>query len=172
MFALKLSLAAGYRIILTSSSDKKLASLIEKFPGIQTINYSTNPAWHHEVLHLTSNTGVDLVLENGGPQTLLRSLLCTRRGGTVSQVGYLSQREGWKDVEDLLPTLIDRRINLRGINCGSKMGQEDLVRALEATGMRFGDIVDEVYEGLGEVEAALGWIWEGRQVGKVVIKTR
>ena len=71
------------------------------------------PDWHREVLRLTDGVGADLVLENGGPQTLVKSLKCTRRGGIVSQVGYLSNREGWYALPELLSTLIDRRIQLR-----------------------------------------------------------
>lgn len=115
-FALKLARAAGYSAILSSSSGQKLQSMTDKFPGpvpIRTINYATNPDWHEEVLRLTDGVGVDLVLENGGPQTLVKSMKCTRRGGTVSQVGYLSNSEGWCALPELLSTLIDRRIQLR-----------------------------------------------------------
>jgi hypothetical protein len=37
---------------------------------------------------------------------------CTRRGGTISQVGYLS-KQAFDDAAELLPTVIDRRISLR-----------------------------------------------------------
>lgn len=116
MFALKLARAAGYRVIMSSSSDKKLNDLVDKFPGnepILTVNYASNPNWHEDVLRITNGIGVDLVLENGGPQTIVKSLKCTRRGGTVSAVGYLSERQGWDGLESLLPTLIDRHINFR-----------------------------------------------------------
>lgn len=114
MFALKLARAAGLKIILTSSSDKKLQEISTRFPEppIQTINYSQNPNWHEQVLRLTGGAGVDLVIEVGGASTLLKSLKCTRRGGTVSQVGYLSKQD-FDDAADLLPTIIDRRVCLR-----------------------------------------------------------
>ena len=116
MFALKLARAADYKVILSSSSDKKLKDIVERFPGatpILTVNYATNPNWDEDVLNLTNGVGIDVVLENGGPQTLVKSLRCTRRGGTVSQVGYLSNKEGWSELPELIPTLIDRRVNLR-----------------------------------------------------------
>lgn len=114
MFALKLARAAGLKIFLTSSSDKKLQEISNRFPEppIQTINYSQNLDWHEEVLHLTGGAGVDLVIEVGGASTLLKSLKSTRRGGTVSQVGYLSKQD-FDDAADLLPTIIDRRVCLR-----------------------------------------------------------
>ena len=113
-FALKLARSAGYRVILSSSSDKKLDAMKKQFPNppIQTVNYSTNASWHEEVLKLTHGTGVDLVLENGGTGSLVQSVQCTRRGGTVSQVGYLGKQDPMQ-LKELIPTLIDRRVNLR-----------------------------------------------------------
>jgi NADPH:quinone reductase-like Zn-dependent oxidoreductase len=62
-------------------------------------------------MKLTGGIGVDIVVENGGTSSLVKSLKCTRRGGMVSQVGYLS-RQNPNDLRDLIPTIIDRRINL------------------------------------------------------------
>ena len=114
MFALKLARAAGLKVVLTSSSDDKLAGICEQFPEppILTVNYTKSVNWHEDVLRHTNGAGVDLVLENGGPGTLLRSMKCTRRGGTISQVGYLD-RQKFDDALEILPLLIDRRINLR-----------------------------------------------------------
>lgn len=113
MFALKLARASGLRVILTSSSDDKLRRLKQRLgrPDIDTVNYKTRPDWHEAVLELTGRVGVDLVVENGG-SSLVQSILCTRRGGTVSQVGYLGGREA-AHLEDLIPALIDRRVSVR-----------------------------------------------------------
>lgn len=114
MFALKLARAAGLRVILTSSNDKKLRQMREKFanPPILSVNYATNPDWDEEVLNLTNGVGVDIVVENGGSESLVKSLKCTRRGGVVSQVGYLAKQNPM-ELAELIPTIIDRRIILR-----------------------------------------------------------
>jgi NADPH:quinone reductase-like Zn-dependent oxidoreductase len=98
---------------LSSSSDEKLERISGQFstPLISTVNY-TNPDWHEEVLKLTNGVGVDLVVEVGGNGSVVQSVKCTRRGGIVSSVGYLSGKETEK-LKELLPTLIDRRVNLR-----------------------------------------------------------
>ncbi|KAI6814879.1 hypothetical protein KC340_g15986 [Hortaea werneckii] len=173
MFALKLARAMGLRIILTSSSDKKLKQISEKFAKegtsrIDLVNYSQNPDWHEEVLQHTDGEGVDIVLENGGPGTLLKSIKCTRRGGIVSQVGYLD-RARFDDAPEVLPLLIDRRIVLRGINAGSKSDLDDLCRALKATRIRLDDIIDSVWS-FDKADEALQYLWEGKQIGKLVIK--
>ena len=61
---------------------------------------------------MNGGVGVDLVLENGGSSSLLQSLQCTKRGGIVSQVGYLGKQDG-RHLDGLVPLLIDRRVNLR-----------------------------------------------------------
>ncbi|KAF2150323.1 NAD(P)-binding protein [Myriangium duriaei CBS 260.36] len=167
MFALKLAGAAGLKVILSSSSDDKLRQVGEKFPGILGVNYRTNPEWHEEVLKITDGKGVDLVLEVGGAGTLVKSIKATRRGGVVSQVGYLSKQDP-RDLEELFEVLIDRRVVLRGINCGSKQDQDDLCAAVSANKMRFDDIIDSV-EPFEKAEEMIEYIWQGKQVGKVVL---
>ena len=113
MFALKLAQASGMKVILSSSSDAKIKQIQERFSGspILGVNYS-NQNWHEDVLRLTGGVGVDLVLENGGSASLVRSIKCTRRGGIVSQVGYLGKQKP-EDLEELVSQIIDRRVILR-----------------------------------------------------------
>lgn len=116
MFALQLSRAAGARVILTSSSDEKLKKMRERYstPPILTVNYG-NSQWHEEVMQLTEGKGVDVVVENGGAPSLVQSIKCTRRGGTVSQVGYLGSQDP-EMLRELIPTIIDRRVVLRYVD--------------------------------------------------------
>lgn len=81
-------------------------------PPLLTVNYARHPNWHDDVLKLTNGIGVDLVLENGGTGSLVKSMKCTRRGGIISQVGYLSKQDP-ADLAELIPILIDRRLILR-----------------------------------------------------------
>ncbi|OGM45043.1 alcohol dehydrogenase [Aspergillus bombycis] len=140
MFALKLARAAGLK----------------------------NPEWHEEVLKLTEGAGVDIVVEVGGSSTLVKSMKCTRRGGIVSQVGYLS-KQNTSEFSELLSVLIDRRVILRGINAGSKQDQDDLCAALSATQIQFNDIIDSVYP-FEQADEAIEYIWQGKQVGKLVLR--
>lgn len=111
MLAVRLADVAGARVILTSSSDSKLSSA-KRSLGVEVINYAKVPNWDEEVRRLTNDIGVDLVLENGGTSTLIRSLKATARRGVVSSVGYLGQSNP-DDLQELLPQLIDRTITLR-----------------------------------------------------------
>lgn len=64
------------------------------------------------MLRLNNGVGVDLVIENGGTSSLLKSINATRKGGVVSQVGYLGKQDHG-DLEGLLEVLIDRCVTLR-----------------------------------------------------------
>ncbi|CAI6334915.1 unnamed protein product [Periconia digitata] len=169
MFALKLARASGLKVIVSSSSDKKLEELRSQYsePLLSTVNYATFPDWHENVLDITQGVGVDLVIEVGGSQTLIKSLKCTRRGGIISQVGYLG-KESAKDLDELVPLLIDRRVNLRGINAGSKQDLDDLCSAMSAVEMRLNDIVDSKFP-FEKANEAIEYVWQGKQVGKVVL---
>ncbi|KAI1394406.1 uncharacterized protein F4822DRAFT_47108 [Hypoxylon trugodes] len=169
-FALKLARAAGLRVILTSSSDEKLQGMKEKFsdPPLLTVNYAADQAWHEQVLKLTGGVGVDIVVENGGTSSLIKSMKCTRRGGIISQVGYLGKQSP-NDLAELVPLIIDRRVVLRGINCGSKYDMEDFCAALTTTQTRLDDIIDSVYP-FEQAETAIQYLWEGKQVGKIVLR--
>lgn len=57
----------------------------------------------------------------------------------------------------------------RGIDAGSKHDLDDLCAAISATQMTFDDIIDSV-EPWDKADEALQYLWEGKQVGKVVIK--
>ncbi|KAI4257104.1 MAG: hypothetical protein L6R42_005857 [Xanthoria sp. 1 TBL-2021] len=147
MFALKLAEAVGLTVVLSSSSDRELKAVCEQFPEppVLTVNYAENLNWHEEVLEHTNGVGVDIILENGGPGTLLKSIKCTRRGGIVSQVGYLDRKK-FDNAQEIVPTLIDRRIILR-----------------------FDDLIDSAWA-FDNANEALQYLWEGTQVGKVVIQ--
>lgn len=81
----QLARLAGASVIITSSSDIKLKTVVDhinssqNFGGvapIHTINYSKQPEWDQEVLRVTEGRGADFVLEVS-PQTRCVSV----RGG-------------------------------------------------------------------------------------------
>lgn len=137
-------------------------------PEFQTVNYKTHPEWHKEVLRLTNGVGVDLIVENGGSSSLVQSMECTRRGGIVSQVGYLGGPKS-EHLKEFVSTIIDRRLNVRGINAGSKDDQDELMAAISATQMTFEDILDSTWS-FDKADEAIAYVWQGKQVGKVIVK--
>jgi NADPH:quinone reductase-like Zn-dependent oxidoreductase len=91
VFALQLAKAMGARVIITSSSDEKLARC-GQMGADHTLNYRQTPEWGEAVRALTGGRGVDHVLEVGGPTTMAQSIAAVRAGGTIHMIGALS---GW-----------------------------------------------------------------------------
>ena len=131
VFALQLAKAAGATVIATSSSDEKLARMRE-LGADHLINYKEVPAWGMKVLELTGGKGVDCVVEVGGSGTLDQSMLATRVGGHVALIGVLTGFAG--PVQTAL--LMAKNLRVQGLTVGSRAQQLDMIRAIEANGIR------------------------------------
>ncbi len=162
MFGLQIAKAHGARVILTSSSDEKLAR--GKATGAdEMINYRTTPDWDKEVLRLTGKRGVDHVVEVGGAGTLPKSLKAVRAGGHVYLIGVLSEPGAGVDV---LPVLA-KSIYLDGVYVGSRGMYERLVAGMRVAGIK--PVVDRVYP-FAEAGAALQEMQNGGHFGKIVLE--
>lgn len=114
MMALKFALAAGCKVIVTSSSDEKLKQLERNFGKtdegrLHTLTYRSNTHWPEAVHDLNNGVGADILLENAGAAGTLQALCAVKRGGTISQVGYRCDQDVMH-LEGLVPLLIDRTV--------------------------------------------------------------
>ena len=89
VFALQFAHAAGARVIVTSSSDEKLARA-KAMGADETVNYKSEPDWDRVVQECTGGRGADIVVEVGGAGTLPRSLNAVAAGGTVAVIGVVA----------------------------------------------------------------------------------
>jgi NADPH:quinone reductase-like Zn-dependent oxidoreductase len=80
----------------------------------------------------TGKRGVDQVVEIGGPGTLAQSIAAARIGGHIALIGILTGLKG--EVPTML--LMAKQIRLKGLIVGSRQHQEDMIRGLEAAGIR------------------------------------
>ena len=163
MFALQFAAAAAARVILTSSSDEKIARG-RSLGASDGINYRTTPEWDQEVLKLTRGRGVDCVIEVGGVGTLNRSFQSLAFGGKVVLIGLLTGRNSG----EINPyTLMPKRGNLHGIFVGDRSMFVEMNKAIEANGIR--PVVDKVFA-FDDALAAYRHQLSGKFVGKVVIR--
>ena len=93
VFAQQFCTMMGARTIVTSSSDDKLEKM-KALGASEVINYRTNPEWDAAVLELTAGSGVDRVVEVGGPGTFDRSVNAVRVGGIIGLIGVLTGVSG------------------------------------------------------------------------------
>ncbi len=161
IFALQLAKALGARVIITSSSDQKLARARE-LGADHTINYRTQPDWDRAVLEATNRLGADVTVETGGAGTLNRSLNATRAGGVVAMLGALT---GLQDKIDLAPVLM-KRLHIAGIMVDSRAAFEALNRFIEQHGTR--PVIDRVFP-FERLPDAFRLMEAGGHFGKIVV---
>ncbi len=162
IFALQFAKMLGARVLGTSSSDEKLARA--KAMGLDAgVNYRATPEWDAWVMDQTGGRGADLVVEVGGGGTFARSLRSLRIGGSLAQIGVLSQSaEGLE-----IPLLLHRQVHLRGIYVGSRNDFDEMNRALAQHRMK--PAVDQVFS-FEQAPQALERMRAATHFGKIVIR--
>lgn len=161
IFALQFAKAAGATVIATSSSDEKLERL-KALGADHLVNYRANPNWGEAALKLTDGRGVDHVVEVGGPATLEQSMAAAKVGGHVSVIGILT---GVAGPIPLIPALV-RQLRLQGVLVGSRRHQLDMVKAIDANGLK--PVIDSHFP-LEEIVAAFRHQESNRHFGKICL---
>ena len=161
IFALQIAKAAGARVIVTSSSNEKLARA-RALGADHTINYRETARWASAVLEYTGGRGVDHVVEVGGAGTLPQSIEACRICGHIALIGVLAGRGGE------IPTslLMRRQQKLQGLIVGSRQHQLEFVRALDGLPLR--PVIDRVFP-LDETAAAFRYEQAGHHFGKIAL---
>ena len=162
LFAMQIAQMRGAQVCVTSSSEQKLER-VRAMGASQAISYTADPDWGRTARKWAGN-GVDVVVELGGAGTLEQSLRAVRTGGTVALIGVLA---GVKTSLALTSVLM-RHVRVQGVFVGSVRDLRDLV-ACYAAHPDQRPVVDRVFP-LSELPDALGWMAEGRHMGKVVLE--
>lgn len=161
IFALQFAHATGARVIITSSSDMKLARA-KALGADDGINYQQVVDWQDQARALTGGRGVDHVVEVGGGGTLMRSLQATRMGGFVHVIGGVSGIGG----EFNPAAIIRHNVTLRGVYVGSRELFEAMNRAI--TFHKLHPVIDRAFP-FAEAKAAYRHLQSHKHFGKVVI---
>jgi len=161
IFALQFARMAGARVIITSSSDEKLARAA-KLGASECINYKTTPDWEKRVLELTDGEGVDHVVEVGGAGTFGRSLKAARVGGSIAMIGVLSGASS----EVPVTLILMKSVHVRGIFVGSREMFETMNRAVRLHGTK--PVVDEVFP-FESAPDAFNLMQAGGHFGKIAV---
>jgi NADPH:quinone reductase-like Zn-dependent oxidoreductase len=161
IFALQFARMAGALVMITSSSDEKLARARELGADVG-INYKTTPDWEEKVRELTARRGVDHIIEVGGAETLPKSVRAARFGGHIALIGNLTGRGG----VDIVPVFM-KALRLSGILVGSREMFEDMNRAIAHS--RLHPVIDRVFA-FDQLPDALRYMESGSHFGKIVIR--
>ena len=162
IFGLQFAKAMGANVIITSSSDEKLA-LAKEMGADHTINYKAHPDWEEQVMEITQGRGVDNVLEVGGAGTIEKSIASTRVNGTISMIGILSGLENPAVNLSVLFNLL----RIQGIYVGSTEMLESLLKLMSEHQIR--PHIDKRFA-FSEAKQALQYVAAAQHFGKVVIE--
>jgi NADPH:quinone reductase-like Zn-dependent oxidoreductase len=161
IFALQFAKAAGATVIATSSSDAKLERL-KAMGADHLINYRSEEKWGEKARALTGGRGVDHVVEIGGSGTMPQSIAACRIGGHIALIGVLA------GVSGEVPTMFVMQGNQRiqGLTVGARRHQEDMIRAIDANGIR--PVIDSHFP-LERIADAFRHQESGKHFGKICL---
>lgn len=162
IFAVQLAKAVGARVVATTSDDAK-GERLRALGADAVVNYRQITEWGRHIRRdVTGGSGVDNVVEVGGPATISQSLRAVRPGGEIVLIGFLTEENPGIDYF----LLKNSGAGLRSVSVGDRGALEDLVRAWRAA--RLEPVIDRVF-GFDEAAAAFEHLIAARHVGKVVI---
>lgn len=161
LFGLQLAVAAGARVIVTSSSYAKLERA-RALGAWGLVNYRETPDWDQQVLAMTDGHGADFILELGGPDTYDRSIRAVAPGGRIAQIGVLTGFNARPDIQSLQ----FKNATIDGVCVGSAAQLARLNAFLAKHAIR--PVIDRVFE-FEQAEQAYAHLRSGAHFGKVVI---
>ena len=160
LFTLQFAQLLGPRVIITSSSDHKLARA-KALGAAAGINYTLTPDWPGAVMQLTDGVGADYVVDTVGG--LKDAIAAVRLGGTVAFVGLLSGMTAELD----LVAFMGKCARVEAVDVGSRAMFEAMNTAIAFHGIR--PVVDRVFA-FDELGTALTYLSAGRHFGKVCLR--
>jgi NADPH:quinone reductase-like Zn-dependent oxidoreductase len=160
LFAMQFALMMGCEVIITSSSDQKLAKA-KALGAHHLINYKTNKQWIDKVLDITATKGVHFIAEVVGGSHLNNSLKCIRTGGTIAQIGAINGV-----VEGSLNTaeIMYNAVNIKGVEVGSKAMHQRMLTAMSVHKLK--PVIDKVFK-FTQLDSAIAYQGNGDQFGKI-----
>lgn len=161
-FGLMLAKAAGARVVVTSSSDEKLAA-VRQLGADVTVNYKTNPAWGKEVVEKTGGRGASVVLENVGPATLDQSMAAAAVNARVVMIGTGRPPPNPPNMNGMYM----KNLMLKAISAGSRTMAESLLATMAQNNLK-PTIAMEIP--FADARKAFAEIRDGDHMGKIVVK--
>ncbi len=157
--AVQLARACGATVLVTSSSERKLAAVRQL--GAEAGYLYTDPDWSKR---LKAEQGpVDVAIDGAGGELFNRLLELAAPGGTIVSYGATAGRP--PDVD--LYRVFWKQLRLQGSTFGSPDDFRQMMRLVEQRRMR--PAVDRVFP-LSQVNQALARMRDGQHVGKIVLR--
>lgn len=161
IIAIQIAKSIGAEVFATAGFNHKIEYL--KGIGVDHIfNHRADENIDEEVLKLTNNNGIDVILDYVGPEAFPKNFKMVKKGGKILFCGILTGREA---TVSLHMTYL-RHISLLGLYLGEKNELEELVKLVSE-----GKVKPHIGETIDLKDAAKGhqMMAEGKVIGKIVM---
>jgi NADPH:quinone reductase-like Zn-dependent oxidoreductase len=137
LYGLQIAKAHGAEVIMCGNKKNALRA---KEMGADHYFDRDSDDWTEQVLQITNDRGADVVLEVIGGNNLGKSVELTAVGGHICQIGAL---DGFSLYTPAMPLML-KDITIHGIGTGSRLGLENLIRAVDRTGLK--PVIDKTFK--------------------------
>ena len=159
--SIQLASALGVEVIALCGSKEK-EKRAKELGAKHTVLYKEVTDWHRAVHKITDKKGVDLVVDNVGEQTFVKSLKSLKQGGRLVTVGNTS---GYSIALDNR-LIFAKQLSIIGSTMGSKQDLQDCLSFMKEHEIEV--VIDSVTP-LSDGIKMLEKLERGEQFGKIVL---
>jgi NADPH-dependent curcumin reductase CurA len=162
----------GCRVIGSAGSDEKVKRLLEELGFDAAFNYKTGPVL--DQLNLAAPDGIDVYFDNVGGESLEAVLSALRVHGRIIACGGISgyNDEKPKPGPSNLFNMTTKRLTMKGLIVGDWLNRQSEFEKEVGGHFQFSKLksLETVVDGLDQAVAAFIGLFDGKNVGKMVVK--
>jgi NADPH-dependent curcumin reductase CurA len=162
----------GCRVIGSAGSDEKVKRLLEECGFDAALNYKTGPVL--DQLNLAAPDGIDVYFDNVGGESLEAALSALRVHGRIIACGGISgyNDEKPKPGPSNLFNMTTKRLTMKGLIVGDWLNRQSEFEKEVGGHFQFSKLksLETVVDGLDQAVAAFIGLFDGKNVGKMVVK--
>lgn len=162
----------GCRVIGSAGSDEKVKRLLEECGFDAAFNYKTGPVL--DQLNLAAPDGIDVYFDNVGGESLEAALSALRVHGRIIACGGISgyNDEKPKPGPSNLFNMTTKRLTMKGLIVGDWLNRQSEFEKEVGGHFQFSKLksLETVVDGLDQAVAAFIGLFDGKNVGKMVVK--
>jgi NADPH:quinone reductase-like Zn-dependent oxidoreductase len=158
--AIQIPKLSGAKVYVVCGNEEKGRRALEL--GADEVLDRSKVDWAKEIYRMTGKRGVDVVVDNVGKATMMKSMQAVARGGRIVIIGNTSGPQAEIDIR----YIFGKQISLIGSTMGSHQDSHEVVRLLWEGKLR--PVIDRVMP-LGEGIEAYRIMERGEQFGKIVL---
>lgn len=162
----------GCRVIGSAGSEEKVKRLLEECGFDAAFNYKTGPVL--DQLKLAAPDGIDVYFDNVGGESLEAALSALRVHGRIIACGGISgyNEEKPKPGPSNLFNMTTKRLTMKGLIVGDWLNRQGEFEKEVGGHFQAGRLksLETVVDGLDQAVAAFIGLFDGKNVGKMVVK--